>query len=156
MSLPFAPRGGKVELPPTLYLKQFKLIFASSLFGLLVLHILSYHLGVQAHCVDAVAFSPEMITPIGFVLKLSELIEDAYRRSALYHATEIGQRDLRRYHRQQMHMIGLNIHFDDLNLLLFREGSYAVTHFIANRSAQDSMTVFWDPNNMVLAVPNGM
>ena len=78
-----------VELSPVLYLKQFKLVLAPSLFGLLVFHILAYHLGVQAYSVDAIAFGSEVFTPIGFVPKLSEPVEDAYCRSALYYITKI-------------------------------------------------------------------
>jgi len=55
-----------------------------------------------------------------------------------------------------MHMIRLNIHFKDFDLFLLRKGSDTATNLISDGSLQYPVTVFGYPNNMVLAVPDGM
>ena len=97
-----------------------------------------------------------MITPIGFFLQVLEFIEHTNRRSTLYDSAKVGYGYFWRYHRHNVDMVRLNTHLLNLYLLLCAKGSNAVANFITHGSFQYPMAVLWDPDDVVLAVPNGM
>jgi hypothetical protein len=79
-------------LSPVFNLEQLGLLLGSSLLLFLVGNVFPYHFGIQANGVNTVAFSPKMITPIGFFLEVSKFVKDTDCRSPFDYAAEIGNR----------------------------------------------------------------
>jgi hypothetical protein len=53
-------------------------------------------------------------------------------------------------------MIFLDVQFEDFTPALFAEASDAVFDMLLQPPFQNSEPVFWDPNQVIFAVPDGM
>ena len=95
----------------------------------LVLNEFAGHFRVQAHCVYAVTFCPEVISPVGLLLEIRELLEHSDGRAPLERAHLDRDRHLWRHHTHQVDVIRLNAHLDYLASKLTTENMDAVVNF---------------------------
>jgi len=63
---------------------------------------------------------------------------------------------LRRHKHHQVDVIRLHIHLHHLATILTEEDLNAVVNLLTDRPFQDSIPVFWGPNYVVQAMPDGM
>ena len=94
---------------------------------LLVLNVLADHLCIQTYRVNTVSFGPEVVTPVRLHPQPWELLENPDSRTSLQGSHQVRNRDLRRHHRNQMHMILLNVQLHYLTALSTREDLYTLT-----------------------------
>ena len=93
-----------------------------------------------------------MIAPIWLLLELAKFIENPDCRSPLTVPHKSRHGDFGWHHHQKVHVIRLNVHFDDLAAELVGKHLHTAFHLLGYWPFQYSESVLWHPHNVILAV----
>ena len=132
------------------------LLFCTLLLFFLVLHVSLYYFFVDSNRADKISTGPEVISPVRFLLHLWVAFEKLYGQLAFQYPHHIRNRHLGRNRQNKMNVVTLYAHFLNLTFFPFAQHLYILFYQLLDFSSQDPKTIFWYPNNVVLALVNNM
>lgn len=130
------------------------LLFHTTFFLFLIPHILADHFFVDTNGIHTIASRPEMIAPIGFYFQVRVIPEKTNGRTSFQDSHQLRNRYFRRNHHHQMNMIFLDVQFQYLTAFLSAKYMDTFPEFRFKYSIQNSIPIFRNPDNMILAMPD--